>query len=545
MKNIILCSDGTGNAGGRGQVTNVWRLFTALDLSNRSAVRQVAIHDDGVGTEEFKVVKAVSGAFGLGLKRNVRELYRFLIRNYEPAKEGMPGDQIYILGFSRGAYTARMLAELISVCGIINPEGKNDATLDNAIREAFEIFRCTFLSKIDRTLVLEKGVRRLRNIEAIEAEQFIADNCYPVDNNGDAEHNYLIRFLGVWDTVPAYGFPVQELADLWNNYIYPYKFDNRKLNPRVGRAVHALAVDDARKTFCPMLFDELTADGVPDNRIEQVWFPGMHANIGGGYPKDGLAYISLDWMMSRAVERIGNIDGLKFIEDKRKEFAARGNPWAKMYDSRSGLAVFYRYEPRDIKHLAALNHQLSNDSCGTTGLKIHPSVIQRIQARTEGYAPGNIPKEAELSADDNTATTHLMACFKEHQNNTDLLPGVRNLISLRQFLHAFKLIIPVILLVVSYKDVLASRFSALSWLPDAVDSSCGKPCFTTLGVWIEKVLGLFPGGKWLYTRMLEPTLACHWIFVGVVVLIIFVWGTGYIAKKITAKKHANFWVKML
>jgi uncharacterized protein (DUF2235 family) len=100
-KNIVLCSDGTGNAGGKGRGTNVWRLFQAVDLSKGD---QVAFHDDGVGTQDFKFLKAIGGATGAGLGQNIRQLYASLVRVYDD------GDRVYLFGFSRGAYTVRSLA---------------------------------------------------------------------------------------------------------------------------------------------------------------------------------------------------------------------------------------------------------------------------------------------------------------------------------------------------------------------------------------------------------------------------------------------------
>ena len=108
-KNIILLSDGTGNGAAKRNKTNVWRLYDALDLHRDD---QVAFYDDGVGSQEFLPFKLLGGAFGWGLKRNIRELYKFLCRNYKS------GDRIYLFGFSRGAFTVRLLAGMIAYCGV-------------------------------------------------------------------------------------------------------------------------------------------------------------------------------------------------------------------------------------------------------------------------------------------------------------------------------------------------------------------------------------------------------------------------------------------
>jgi Uncharacterized alpha/beta hydrolase domain (DUF2235) len=111
-RNIVLLSDGTGNSAAKLNKTNVWRLYQALDLGGDD---QIAFYDDGVGTAGFRPLQLLGGAFGWGLSRNVRDLYEFLCRHYRK------GDQIYIFGFSRGAFTARSLAGLIAKCGILDP----------------------------------------------------------------------------------------------------------------------------------------------------------------------------------------------------------------------------------------------------------------------------------------------------------------------------------------------------------------------------------------------------------------------------------------
>jgi len=114
-KNIVVLSDGTGNAAAKVWRTNVWRLFQSLDLTNP---RQVAIYDDGVGSSAFKPLALLGGAVGWGLKRNVLDLYKFLCRNYEP------GARIYAFGFSRGAFTIRVLLGLVSHEGLVRYESE-------------------------------------------------------------------------------------------------------------------------------------------------------------------------------------------------------------------------------------------------------------------------------------------------------------------------------------------------------------------------------------------------------------------------------------
>ena len=133
-KNIILLSDGTGNSAAKRNKTNVWRLYGALDLHRHD---QIAFYDDGVGAQQFWLFKLLGGAFGWGLKRNVKELYKYLCRNYEE------GDRIYLFGFSRGAFTVRILAGLVAECGVVT--GNHDLQAWNRIvRANYNAFRANF-----------------------------------------------------------------------------------------------------------------------------------------------------------------------------------------------------------------------------------------------------------------------------------------------------------------------------------------------------------------------------------------------------------------
>lgn len=368
-KAIALFSDGTGNTAIKGRGTNVFKTYEALDLGSNGngganvGRRQLAFYDDGVGTERNKLVKLLGGAFGWGLKRNVLELYAQLCRVYEP------GDDVYLFGFSRGAYTARTLAGLIVECGLLkDAAGLADADLDRLARKAYGAFREHFRTWQGQKFVADdagsKATAAFRGKHSIHAPEF-------PDGRGR------IRFLGVWDTVDAVGLPFDHLAVVWNAVVYPFRFPGFKLSPEVAKGCHAVSLDDERHTFHPVMWDETGED---NGRIEQVWFPGVHSNVGGGYPKQGLSLIALDWMMTRAEQA-----GLRFVAAERDRYRDLQNPHDKLYDSRSGLAVYYRYKPRDVAEI-----------CKKSGVpKIHASVFERIAAGTQGYAPGNLPDDFE------------------------------------------------------------------------------------------------------------------------------------------------------
>jgi uncharacterized protein (DUF2235 family) len=362
-KNIIVCSDGTGNTAIKGRGTNVFKTFEAIDLNSHrykpALAPQVAIYDDGVGTEAFKPLKLLGGIFGMGLSRNVRQLYKELCRIYDP------GDRIYLFGFSRGAFTVRTLVGLISACGILKTnEVRNSRELDQLVSGAYKNYRRRYRTKLLKALV---GEPDLKQLELFKAQR----------SHGHED----VEMIGVWDTVDAVGLPFPAFAGFVNATIYQFKFPSFELSPIVKRAFHALAVDDERHSFHPLLWKETELARARGQVIEQVWFAGAHSNVGGGYPKQGMSLVALDWMMKHAQDA-----GLRFIDAEREYCHAHANVDDKLYDPRSGLGALYRWLPRDIT-------ELCQDKCPA---RIHLSVLERAAHGTEDYAPGNLPARPEI-----------------------------------------------------------------------------------------------------------------------------------------------------
>jgi len=376
MKNIILLSDGTGNSAAKRHKTNVWRLYEALDLHNEDKDdEQIAIYDDGVGSKESTWSKILGGAFGFGLQRNVIDLFVYLCRNYKQ------DDRIYLFGFSRGAFTVRVLAGLIKYAGV---KGLDEFTQDshpnqqdiNAEEElkkwATRIFR--------KYRHGSKGLRLSSLVYHIWTGIFSKTETEPGTVKPD------IECIGVWDTVDAYVFPIDELAVLWSKFIYPIRLSKKNLPGNVLRAYHALSVDDERHTFHPVMWKEPAPEAI---EIEQVWFPGVHSDVGGGYPRKSLALVSLDWMISR-VEADKIRAGLVFIDDVRKLYHSQSDWNGPQHNSRSGLAVYYRYKPRDIQQIC------EEEGIGIAMPKIHRSVFERIKGRSVPYGPTGIPENYEM-----------------------------------------------------------------------------------------------------------------------------------------------------
>lgn len=392
-KNIILLSDGTGNSAAKLQKTNVWRIYQALDLTTDE---QVAQYDDGVGTSRFRPLALLGSGFGFGLKRNVRHLYAFLSRNYkEEDCKSNDKPKIFAFGFSRGAYTIRLLIGLVGSQGLVNselPEEEFQRRVRqrwNAFyREGFHLFRRPRnyrRNELEKHRVkLEKEGTKLdkqaleKRWNELEKQRF-KSHCDELERQG--RHVPQFEFVGLWDTVGAYGLPFEELQGLIPLATLP----DRCLSPSVKCAYHALSLDDERRTFHPILWDE--GGAAESGRIQQAWFPGVHSNIGGGYPKDGLSYVSLQWMVRKAVSL-----HLKFLKNHLDEIDDQANAHDRIYDSRAGVGGYYRYSPRPVSTLC-------NDTVHGVKIdrpKVHESIFRRIRGGRVAYGPIGVPLDYEL-----------------------------------------------------------------------------------------------------------------------------------------------------
>jgi uncharacterized protein (DUF2235 family) len=370
-KNIVVCADGTGNKGGYSPDSNVYKVYrmvskryTGVCNDGVEINEQILFYENGVGTQSNKYWRSVSGAFGLGFRRNVCDLYKFLARNY------IEGDRIFLFGFSRGASTIRACNGMIAKVGLVRGHDLRNHELEKLVKEAYKAY--------------ERHRKNPGHADSIKNDKEKSHGAVP------------IQFLGVWDTVVALGFPTRTditgpltllmsivFGSLENVFdlLFPHSFYHYKLTDNVRHACQALAIDDERTAFWPHVWREKNIPGAqdrtPDN-VEQVWFAGMHSNVGGGYPRAGMAYVPLYWMMMRAQHH-----GLVFNEGAMEEACDTSHINGRMYDSRAGLAAFYRYHPRNITSLC--------DKRLLGNIKIHCSVLARVNRRTANYVPGQIP----------------------------------------------------------------------------------------------------------------------------------------------------------
>jgi uncharacterized protein (DUF2235 family) len=387
-KRIILLSDGTGNSAAKVWRTNVWRIFESLDLGGE---RQLAYYDDGVGTSSFKPLAVLGGAFGWGLKRNVLDLYRFLCRNYRE------GAEIYAFGFSRGAFTIRVLIGLVVNQGLVRAHSESE--LQRLAAVAYRQYR---KERYRSFLNVESVFRALR-----DGLHSLVDRLHHRTPYNQARNVTVpsIRFVGLWDTVAAYGLPIEEMTRGVSFWLWPLALPDRRLTDKIERTCHAVALDDERTTFHPVLVNEegvrvypgRDADGKPiatlgQEKLSQVWFAGVHSNVGGGYPDDSLAHVPLIWIMSEA-----RACGLKFKvtpDDAFKRASAAADKDGRLYDSRRGLGGYYRYGPRKMYDLCHMRFSSQPDDAVTIDKpKIHESAFRRTISGAHAYAPIGFPRD--------------------------------------------------------------------------------------------------------------------------------------------------------
>jgi uncharacterized protein (DUF2235 family) len=301
MKKLALFFDGTWNK--RPDKTNVFRLYemTASQRSYRGVLGKRAVEDRPASAEPITQIKyyhqgvgvnwgekMFGGAFGYGISRNIKDGYLWLSEQYEE------GDDVYMFGFSRGAYTARSLVGLIRKCGIPR------MPMEAFAKEAYHIYR-------------EKQWQP----DGREAAAF--KKTFSWNDVG-------IKFLGVWDTVGALGIPAHRI---WFGKDY-YTWHDTELSRMVENAYHALALDEHRPDFAATLWSSAKKPA-RSQTVEQRWFPGSHADVGGGYRDGRLQKIPLRWMQQKAEEC-----GLQFI---RTADVDPGDYLAPMHDSFGDFAL--------------------------------------------------------------------------------------------------------------------------------------------------------------------------------------------------------------
>jgi uncharacterized protein (DUF2235 family) len=300
----------------------------------------------------------LAGDFGLGVLAKIAAAYRFLIFNYEP------GDEIYIFGFSRGAYTARSLAGMIRKCGIIpRANGK-------AIRDAFDFYKRGDVHPDD------DAARLFRKTHCPALITKPSDRAWHLDNGmseDEARRLQLIdlRYVGVWDTVGALGVPAHlPIVSIFTRK--KYQFHDHDLSSLVQSARHAVAIDENRRSFEPALWTNLDRlnGKPPSGKYRQMYFAGDHGSVGGGGDITGLSDNALVWVLEGAESQ-----GLSFDLAALARHRARVDPLVPLHNMTKPagvMASIYRRAPRKPP---------------TAECEIAASVIYRMNFAKEGWPP--------------------------------------------------------------------------------------------------------------------------------------------------------------
>lgn len=261
MKRLVVCCDGTWNTPdqavqGTACPTNVTKLALAVAKQDEEGISQLLYYHRGVGTRRSERFRG--GAVGFGLSRGVCDAYRFVVEKFEP------GDELFFFGFSRGAFTARSAVGLVRNVGILRRE---------------------YVARLEEAYALYRD--RATGPNDTEAQLF----------RRTFSHETRIRFIGVWDTVGALGIPDSGIP-LLGRLNKRWSFHDTRLSRTVDGAFQALSIDEKRRPFEPALWEQHPKAG--KQVVEQVWFPGVHCDVGGGYTDSALADVTLLWMADRA-----------------------------------------------------------------------------------------------------------------------------------------------------------------------------------------------------------------------------------------------------
>ncbi|KAH9836798.1 uncharacterized protein C8Q71DRAFT_708144 [Rhodofomes roseus] len=398
MKRIIVACDGTNQSASRGDMTvstNVNRFTHAmLNDSKKAGVEQIVFYQSGIGTADLGVTvlntgKLVQGAIGEGIEHNIADGYNFVMNNY------LPGDELFIFGFSRGAFTARVLANLIARLGIFS-------------KPYSWAFKPAFKAYVEGP---EKFAEYLEQL-AVNVER---DQKWWKPEKGEyvpRVYKATIKVVGCWDTVASLGIPWSPLSNAGGTsgdykyydgslvggtaltYLHPSRLWPDIVLPGIEHAFHALALDECRGPFTPTMWY------LPDNEevaktidLRQCWFPGVHTNVGGGYPDQALANLTLAWMVDlcrpfldidgRYVDMCVKLDHMPWqIRSKHREAHPDGfdrayQGWARgrQYDSyKKGQTWTWKYRAPGAY----------GKPVGRTRETVHASVRERWETKPAG-----------------------------------------------------------------------------------------------------------------------------------------------------------------
>lgn len=378
-KKVAVFLDGTAND--LSSRTNISRLFELA--TNHDVNDVIAYYSEGVGTGG----RVIGAGAGWGIGKDVRDAYIFIAQNYRGKQ-----DKLFIFGFSRGSYTARILAGLIYVAGVVKLD-----TLPNHQREQF----------VTELYDAYKGIKDYP--ERMAAVQSVIDR-WGVPTTREAK----IEIMGLWDTIEALGLPnYEENVDEVNK-----RYVDQICN--VAKAYHAVSLDDNRaRIYTPILMtrrhlNKFCPEQSIDEKVEEVWFAGAHADVGGGYKEGNLSGVSLNWM-------IGKLNPTGLLPASAR---VSHDEYDVVHDA-EGANVLYHYafkmlsrHPEEYAKGSSYNQQRT---------KLHPSVISRLGSQkilVRQRINWRLNEFDKLKVHDSAwyLRESFRSCFKETAHGFDFIP---------------------------------------------------------------------------------------------------------------------------
>ena len=391
-----------------------------------------------------------------------------------------------MFGFSRGAFTVRVLANIFCLFGVPNSDRKSPSELAELSKELLAAYKkqnealaderknCDSPDEEAGIRVEDDGAVRDEIPNATDGGGSAASSteevqrqwpdliakCHPPSASG-----FDVEFVGVWDTVEALGVPFEPVKRLVNG-IFDLRFPDTVPNPGIKHLYHAMALDEARHTFqvIPWHIPKGRRHGSQEQIIEQVWFPGCHSHIGGSYAKDQLAFGALRWMLEKAEDA-----GLQLIPEIRDEFYQQAYAHGQLLDSRSGTQAFYRYYPRILSR-SQPERDANFDPIGALNeYSIHESVLDRLAYQTNGYAPIAIDVAKVKVVGNRGFQAHSRDLGQSYQSQIQSI--LERYVPLRRLLYLVNLLLVVVFLSFVYLmsgTSMMDSFHASEWTPKFV-----------------------------------------------------------------------------
>ncbi|KAF8523076.1 hypothetical protein BU17DRAFT_43975 [Hysterangium stoloniferum] len=344
-KRIIVCCDGTWQDGivrkQRWQYSNILKISRVLEHQDNRLnppVHQVVFYQSGVGSEQNFYAEYIEGATGASLAEKVQEAYAFIAHNYQK------GDEIFLFGFSRGAYTARMVAAFIGEIGVLD---KRD----------MDYFADIFIAFQKRGNASDAKEKAEQDAALKKWSTVMAKGRQRADLDGDG---FTIKCVGVFDTVGSLGLP-EELTFFSKRIQKIFGFHDKILGTHIQHAFHAMALNETRADFNVAKFEQTPAGKAKGQVLKQVWFAGEHSDIGGGWHAHDLSDIALGWMVS-------HIEGMLAVDRKYLcSLPSPVSPWGQQLPHDPATGIF--------KLAYEIHRTLPTETDEITNETVHPSVL--------------------------------------------------------------------------------------------------------------------------------------------------------------------------